>query len=232
MRELEQYLLAVHPEHDTPTLCANAPRLLHRVITPMISLILASGSSSRAKMLQQAGVPFQQIVPKIDESNLKQALLQDGASHRDIADTLAEYKARKISHKHPEALVLGSDQVLEFNGQLISKSETHEELLECLRSMRGKTHTLISAAVIFEDLKPVWRSVKTVRMTMRAPSEAYLKDYIDRNWDQIKWCVGGYQLEGEGARLFADVRGDYFTVLGMPLLDVLSYLTQRGAISG
>lgn len=195
-------------------------------------LILASGSSIRAKMLSDAGLEFTQIKPAVDEKQLKESLLQEGASFRDIADTLAEYKARKVAQKHPAAIVIGSDQVLEFEGRLISKVPTAEDLLKLLISMRGNTHRLTSAAVIFEDAKPVWRSVKSVRMTMRTPSEAYLKDYVDRNWEEVRWCVGGYQLEGEGARLFADVSGDYFTVLGMPLLDVLSYLSQRGIIPG
>jgi len=121
---------------------------------------------------------------------------------------------------------------LEFDGKLLSKPKDQQDLLNQLEPMRGKTHRLFSAAVIYEDLEPVWRSVKYARMQMRELSDDYLYDYVTRNWNEVRWCVGGYQIEAEGARLFVDVAGDYFTVLGMPLLDVLSYLSQRGAIPG
>lgn len=196
------------------------------------SIILASGSQTRAQLLRSAGVPFEQISPKVDEEQIKAALIQEGAAFRDISDTLAEYKARKVGQKHPTSLVIGSDQILEFEGRLISKSQSQEELAALLYSMGGKIHSLLSSAVIFDGMKPVWRSTKIVRLTMRTPTREYLEDYVSRNWEEIRGCVGGYQIEGEGARLFADMRGDYFTVLGMPLLDVLSYLSQRGAIPG
>lgn len=195
-----------------------------------VSLILASGSEIRAKLLENAGVPVRTLRPRVDEEAVKHALLAEGAPPRDIADTLAELKARKVSEKEPGALVIGCDQVLEFDGALLSKPETPQQALEQLRAMRGKRHKLLSAAVICRDGKPEWRHVGQVRLVMRQASDAYLEDYVARNWDSIRHAVGGYKLEEEGVRLFASIDGDYFTVLGMPLLELLNFLMLRGVI--
>lgn len=195
-------------------------------------IILASGSETRQAMLRQAGIDFTSMLPRIDEDNIKASLLAEEASPRDIADTLAEFKARRIANKHPEALVIGSDQVLELGREILSKPSSPDDAVAQLTMMSGKQHKLLSAAVIYEDAKPVWRTVGQVRLTMRVLTPQYVESYVDRNWDDICHCVGCYQLEAEGARLFARVDGDYFTVLGMPLLDVLGYLTMSGAIDG
>lgn len=196
----------------------------------MQRLILASGSAARVEMLRNAGVEVNVIVPRIDEENIKASLLAEGAKPREIADVLAEQKALKIASKEPMSMVLASDQVLEFDGGLLSKPHSPDDAVAQITRLSGRPHKLWSAAVIYEDGKPVWRSTKGVTLLMRSVSADYITDYVARNWDDIRWCVGGYQLEAEGARLFADVRGDYFTVLGMPLLDVLSYLSLRGII--
>ena len=195
-----------------------------------IQLLLASGSEIRAQLLSNAGVAFDVIRPRVDEEALKQALLAENAAPRDVADTLAEFKARKVSQNAPGALVIGCDQVLEFDGQLLSKPETPEEAIAQLSQMRGKRHMLLSAAVICEDGKPIWRHIGQVRLRMRDCSDAYLKDYVARNWDSIQHAVGAYKLEEEGVRLFSNVDGDYFHVLGMPLLELLNYLTLRGVL--
>lgn len=195
-----------------------------------VPIILASGSSIRAQLLQKAGVPFTVRVARVDEETIKRALLAEEASPRDIADALAEMKARKVSDKSPGAMVLGCDQVLDFDGQLLSKPQTPEDAFSQLKAMRSKRHMLLSAAVIYQDGEPIWRHVGQVRLRMRMSSDAYLRDYVDRNWDSIRHAVGAYKLEEEGVRLFATIDGDYFNVLGMPLLELLNYLAVKGVI--
>lgn len=191
-------------------------------------LILASGSAIRAQLLRQAGVSFEVEVPRVDEDMIKQALLAEGAPSRDIADALAEMKARRISEKNPGALVLGCDQVLDHRGQLLSKPETPEAAIAQLQALREDRHALLSAAVICEDGQPIWRQVGQVRLRMRKLSDDYVQDYVTRNWESIRHAVGSYKLEEEGVRLFTNIEGDYFHVLGMPLLELLNYLTLRG----
>ena len=192
-------------------------------------ITLASGSEIRAQMLRNAGVFFETQVARVDEEMIKASLLAEQASPRDIADALAEAKARKVSDK-VGGLVIGCDQVLDFQGNLLSKPKTEDDALNQLRSMRGERHMLLSAAVIYEDGKPVWRHVGQVRLLMRDASDAYLTDYVARKWDSIRHSVGAYKLEEEGVRLFTRIDGDYFNVLGMPLLELLAYLTLRGVL--
>ena len=195
-----------------------------------VPIILASGSSIRAQLLRNAGVPFTVETARVDEDTAKRALLAENAPPRDIADTLAEMKARKVSDKNPGAMFLGCDQVLDFDGLLLSKPETPQDALAQLKGMRGKRHMLLSAAVIYQNGEPIWRHVGQVRLRMRMSSDAYLRDYIDRNWDSIRHAVGAYKLEEEGVRLFATIDGDYFNVLGMPLLELLNFLAVKGVI--
>lgn len=193
--------------------------------------ILASGSEIRATLLRQARVEYRVEVARIDEEMVKAALLAEDAPPRDIADTLAEMKARKVSEKNPGALVLGCDQVLDHAGQLLSKVPSPSDAIEQLTKLSGDRHSLLSAAVICEDGQPIWRHVGQVRLRMRELSENFIAEYVERNWDSIQHAVGCYKLEEEGARLFSNIQGDYFHVLGMPFLELLNYLTLRGDLT-
>lgn len=192
---------------------------------------LASASAARAQLLRNAGLEIESTPARIDEDAVKLALLAEEAKPRDIADALAEAKAIKIGAKHPQDLVIGCDQVLAFEGQILSKPRSADEARAQIAAMRGKTHQLLSAAVLVEDARPIWRHIGIVTLTMHPISDAYLDDYIARNWPAIGDCVGGYMLEAEGVRLFSQIRGDYFTVLGLPLLELLSHLGRSGAIA-
>ena len=193
-------------------------------------IILASTSQIRSKLLDGAGVSHDVVASRIDEDSVKKALEAEGAPPRDIADTLAEMKARKIAEKGQDGLVIGCDQVLSLKGEVLSKPKTIEDARGQLNALRGETHQLLSAAVIYEDLKPVWRHVGVARLSMRDFSDDYCDDYLARNWDSIRWAVGGYKIEEEGIRLFRMVQGDTFTIQGLPLLELLSYLTLRGTL--
>ncbi|TCS66378.1 septum formation protein [Primorskyibacter sedentarius] len=193
-------------------------------------LVLASGSSIRAQLLRDARVPFIVAPAKIDESSIRAGMEVEDAIPRDIADTLAEMKARKASGKTPGRLVLGCDQVLAVDRKVLGKPDTPRELREQLELLRNRKHQLLSAAVLYKDGEPKWRHVSTARLTMRDFSNGFLDDYIARNWDSVRHCVGGYKLEEEGVRLFARIEGDYFTILGLPLLELLNYLAISGEI--
>lgn len=216
------------------------PVLSHRIIRLLLQgvfhmsqpLILASKSTIRLQLLQNAGVPVEVISAPIDEQMIKAALLSEDAKPRDIADTLAEMKAKRVADKGVTGMVLGCDQVLEMDRTIMSKPTDTGEALHQLKTLRGKTHKLLSAAVLVEDGRPVWRFIGEARLSMADRSDSYLEAYVTRNWESIRHSVGAYKLEEEGARLFQRVDGDYFTVLGLPLLPLLGYLTTRGVIDG
>jgi septum formation protein len=182
-------------------------------------------------MLRAAGLDLTAVAPRVDEAAIRDALTSEGAHPRDIADALAEMKARKVAEKHPTALVLGCDQVLALDRQTFAKPETPDDARAQLRHLRGKTHKLLSALVVYENAEPVWRFVGEARLTMHPVSDAYLDEYVTRNWDSIRHSVGGYKVEEEGVRLFSAIAGDHFTILGLPLLPLLAWLGNKGMIA-
>jgi septum formation protein len=194
------------------------------------ALILASASPTRLAMLNGAGLVVSSRPARIDEASIRAAMTEEGASPQDQADALAEHKARKIAQRDPLALVLGADQILSLKGAVFAKPETPDEARAQLLTLRGQTHHLHSAAVLYDQGAPVWRHVSTARLTMRPFSEAYLDAYLSRNWPAISGAVGGYLIEAEGIRLFDHIEGDHFTILGLPLLPLLAYLGLRGLI--
>jgi septum formation protein len=194
-------------------------------------LILASRSAGRAEMLRRAGVRFDVATAGVDEAAVKAALLAEAAPPRDIADTLAELKAQRVAARMPERLVLGADQVLVCDGRLHDKPRDIADARAQLIALRGRRHELLSAAVVFEAGRPVWRHIGRAQLTMRAFSDAFLDAYLDAEGDDVLTTVGAYRLEGRGAQLFARVDGDLFTVIGLPLLPLLDFLRSRGILT-
>ena len=195
------------------------------------ALLLASASPIRLTLLRNAGLSVSAQPARIDEDAVRASLAVDRAKARDVADTLAELKARKLADRNPTALVLGCDQVLEFGDQSWSKPADLPQARSQLQILRGKSHHLHSALVLYHDAKPIWRHIGSAKLTMADHSDAYLDAYLSRNWPQVAGCVGAYQIEGEGIRLFSAVEGDYFTILGLPLLPLLAFLSLRGFIA-
>ena len=195
-----------------------------------MKLILASQSAARRSMLEQAGVPFEAVAPELDEEAAKAGLEGAGFEPRGVAEELAQLKALSI-RAGPGDLVLGSDQILEReDGETLSKPESREEAFDQLRALSGRTHFLHSAAVIAENGEGVWWHSETAELAMRPLSDAFLQSYLDREYEAIRWSVGGYRIEGPGAQLFERIEGSYFAVLGMPLLPLLAYLRERGVL--
>jgi septum formation protein len=195
-----------------------------------VSLILASGSAARRRMLEAAGVAFEVDVPRVDEEAAKAGLRGEGAQPQHQAVALAELKALSVSTRR-DGFVIGADQMLALEGGAFDKPKSAGEAREHLLRLRGRTHDLITAAVVARGDAVIWRHVDTPRLTMRDFSEAFLEDYLTRADENVLTSVGAYQFEGLGAQLFEHVEGDYFSILGLQLLPLLAFLREHGITS-
>ena len=195
----------------------------------MTRLLLASQSSGRAAMLRAAGLDFEASPAHIDEEALTASLVAAGQTPRNIADALAEAKAVKIAARLPGVTVIGADTTLALDdGTMLIKPETPEEAAAHLARMAGTRHRLLSAAVAARDGAPVWRAIGVAKLWMRPLSDAFIADYVAREWDSIRWTVGCYEIEGAGVQLFERVEGDPWTIIGMPMLPLLAWLRATG----
>ncbi|MEA3030913.1 MAG: nucleoside triphosphate pyrophosphatase [Sphingomonadales bacterium] len=193
-------------------------------------LLLASQSAARRRMLEAAGVAFDAVSAALDEEAAKAGLAAAGFGGRDTAEMLAEMKAKSVAAPG-DALVIGADQVLELDdGTMLSKPGSREEALAQLRALSGQTHYLHSAAVVVERGERVWGETESVAMDVRPLGEAFLRTYLDAEYEAVRHSVGGYRIEGLGAQLFEEVEGSHFAVLGLPLLPLLAYLRERGLL--
>jgi len=195
-----------------------------------MSLVLASKSVTRRAVLDGAGVPYEAVGSGVDEEVAKVALLARRATPRQVAEALAEDKALAVSVGRPD-LVIGADQTLEFQGQLYDKAETVEEARERLKTLRGKPHMLHSAVVAAQGGAVVWRETQSATLKMRDFSDGFLEDYLAAEGEAALGSVGCYRLEGLGLQLFSKIDGDYFTILGLPMMGLLDLLRRRGVLA-
>ena len=197
----------------------------------MTSLVLASGSPARRTLLANAGLAFAIEPATLDERALEAPLIDRGATPAEIAMALAEAKAAEVSHRLPEALVIGADQTLDCDGHRGTKSESPAEARTQLQRLAGRSHQLHSAVAVARGGAVRWRHLDSATLTMRPLTAAEIDDYLQQVGESVFKSVGVYQLEGEGIRLFERIEGNYFTILGLPLLPLLAYLRGEGAIA-
>jgi septum formation protein len=197
-----------------------------------MTLILASKSPFRAAILRNAGITFRAEAAAIDERAAELPLLQSGASAEDVASVLAEAKALDVSARFPEDIALGADQTLSLDDELFHKPSDMDAARRHLLKLSGKTHILLSALVLARRGEAIWRHVSLARLTMRELSPAFIGQHLSRVGEAALSSVGAYQYEGEGIQLFEDIDGDYFTIVGLPLLPLLAELRCLGEIDG
>ena len=212
---------------------AASPSPASRIGTPPAHaprVVLASRSPARQRMLAHAGVPVDTDVPGVDEAEVKAAFAADGAEPDQVAEALAEMKARRVADRQPGALVIGADQMLACAGTWYDKPADRTAAQAQLRALSGRTHRLVVTTVVIRDGTRLWHQTDAAELTMRPLSDGFIAQYLDAVGDAALDSVGGYQLEGLGAQLFTGVRGDYFTVLGLPLLPLLNFLREHEVV--
>lgn len=193
-------------------------------------VVLASASPSRRTMLENAGLRFSVEPAAVDEDAVKEALKVEGASAARTAETLAELKAQRVSARHPGSMVIGADQMLECEERWFDKPADRDQAVQSLRALQGRSHVLWSAVCIVRDGSRIWHHGAPARMTMRVLSDDFIAAYLDTVGDKALSSVGAYQLEGLGAQLFSRIEGDFFTILGLPLLPLLDVLRANGVL--
>jgi septum formation protein len=191
-----------------------------------MALLLASASSIRRTMLEQAGVAFEAVPAEIDESHEKERS-SDPAT---IATALSGAKAVAVSRGYPEAWVIGSDSVVTVDGRLFGKPANRGEAAEHLRFFSGKTMRLTSAVALARESKIGWSTCDSAKLQVRTLSDSFIDSYLDAEWPEVGYCVGVFRLEGRGVQLFDSIDGSFFTILGMPLLPLLGALRERGIL--
>lgn len=196
--------------------------------TPLV--VLASASPSRRSLLGNAGVDCRFDAAAVDEEELKASFRAEGTSAAETAEALAELKARHVSRRHPGALVIGADQMLDCEGTWFDKPPDLAHAAGHLRALSGRRHSLWSAVCVVRDDQRLWHHVEEARLTMRRLDEDFIRDYLAAVGPEACSSVGAYQLEGRGAQLFSRIEGDYFTILGLPLLPLLDFLRNHGAV--
>lgn len=193
-------------------------------------IVLASGSATRRRMLEQAGITFTVATAAVDESAVKAAMREETNNPARVAEVLAELKATRVAAGRPDAIVIGADQMLDCEGIWYDKPASREEARAQLLALRGRTHRLSSAVVALRGGKRVWHHVDSARLTMRHFSDAFLDRYLDAMGEAVTSTVGAYQIEGLGAQLFMLVEGDHFTILGLPLFALMDFLRENGEL--
>ena len=200
-------------------------------MTQRRSLILASASKSRATLLRAAGVAVEIIPAHTDEDSVKASLKAEDATAAQCAETLAELKAVQVSQRHDNALVIGADQMLECDGAWFDKPADMAGARDHLVNLRGKTHALPTAVAVALNGARIWHHVAVPRLTMRPFSDAFIDGYLALAGPAVLSSVGAYQLEGPGAQLFSRIDGDFFTILGLPLLELLAFLREHDVVA-
>jgi septum formation protein len=199
-------------------------------LAPRDPLVLASRSATRARLLADAGLPVVVDPASLDEEEIRSAFRSEGRDAGACAQALAEHKARRVSARHTGALVVGADQMLDCDGVWFEKPDDLDAARAQLRALRGKRHTLTSAVCVVRNGAVIWHAADCAQLAMRAFSDEFLEAYISAAGAEVLDSVGAYRLEGLGAQLFERVEGDFFTILGLPLLPLLGFLRGHGAL--
>lgn len=191
-------------------------------------LLLASGSAARRRLLEAAGLAVEAQSPRVDEESARDSLRAEGFATEDAAIALAELKGRRLAAQHPDRLVLSGDQLLDCEGRWLEKPPSRQAAADQLRALSGRSHRLVTAAMLFAGGQRIWHHVETPRLTMRRLSDSFIEAYLDAAWPAVADSVGAYHLEALGVRLMAKIEGDAFAIQGLPLPAILKFLTERG----